>query len=238
MGLTPRHLPVPVAFAMAMAFAAIPLGTAGASTTHGIPWPSIPRTSPTASVARSGDVAGHYHLNCAASAVCTEVQNPEEVFGEDQYVGHDEPSVLFYSSQAGSGNQMTYHLTLPTDPAPTQSGATFNFQLHPAFWFGMAMCATQSYPMQKSTCAPDSDSNIFDGQDSAHPMSQHPGTAFTELQFYPPGWVKWPAGNSCDATEWCAALNIDSLAEDPVNGTAQNASCVDNVIGSPEYVNF
>jgi hypothetical protein len=43
-----------------------------------------------------------------------------------------------------------YNLTLPTDPPklPRQdgSGGTFNFQLHPAFWFGMAMCDDQSAP--------------------------------------------------------------------------------------------
>jgi hypothetical protein len=229
--------------AMAVAFAALQFGSAGASTTHGRPQSSTPRISAAASVAHTGGTAGHYHVNCAVSAVCTEVQNPYEVFGDYKYVGHDEPSVLFYSSQPGSGNQMTYHLTLPKDPAPgpggvPRAGESFNFQLHPAFWFGMALCATASYPMQVSTCASDSDSNIFDGLTPSTPLSQHPGTAFMELQFYPPGWVTWPAGNSCNASEWCAALNVDSLAEDPINGTAQNASCVNNVIGSPEYVNF
>ena len=32
------------------------------------------------------------------------------------YVGHDEPSVLFKSGQPGSGNDMTYTMTLPRDP--------------------------------------------------------------------------------------------------------------------------
>src|SRR2546430_37646 len=172
------------------------------------------RAAPTAS--------SNAHINCAEGRfLCTEVQDSEEVFGEDQYVGHDEPSVLFYSNQPGSGNQMTYQLTLPKDPStlPTQGGGgTFNFQLHPAFWFGMAMCDTQSYPVQVSTCTPDSDSNIVDPAVT----SQHPGTAFTELQFYPPGWVEWPGGSSCDPTRWCAALAIFSLSEDPVNGTLLN----------------
>jgi len=127
---------------------------------------------------------------------------------------------------------MTYHLTLPSDPSPTQAGATYNFQLHPAFWFGMAMCDTQSYPEQVSTCPADSDSNILDPAVSPN----HSGTAFTELQLYPPGFVSWPAGDSCDATKWCAALNIDSLSEDPVNGTTLNATCQAHV--GLEYVNF
>src|SRR2546423_12561850 len=176
------------------------------------------------------------HINCADGRfLCTEVQDPEEVFGEGQYVGHDEPSVLFYSNQPGSGNQMTYQLTLPKDPStlPTQGGGgTFNFQLHPAFWFGMAMCDTQSYPEQVSTCTPDSDSNIVDPAVSPN----HPGTAFMELQFYPPGYVQQFTGFSCDATKWCAALTIDSLAQDPVNGTSLNSTC--SAITGLEYVNF
>src|SRR6266567_2348326 len=151
------------------------------------------------------------HVDCAsARLICTEVQNPEEVFGKDVYVGHDEPSLLFYSNTPGSGNQMTYQLTLPTDPStlPTQGGGgTFNFQLHPAFWFGMAMCDTQSYPVQVSTCTPDSDSNIVDPAVTPN----HPGTAFMELQFYPPGYVQQFTGFSCDATRWCVAMTIDSL---------------------------
>ena len=40
------------------------------------------------------------------------------------YVGHDEPSVKFISSAAGSGNTMTYYMKMPKDPAkpPTNNG--------------------------------------------------------------------------------------------------------------------
>src|SRR5262249_47898705 len=59
------------------------------------------------------------------------------------YTGHDEPSVIFYSNRSGSGNDNTYRLILPRDPAsfPSQdgTGSTWNFQEHPTFWFGMAM---------------------------------------------------------------------------------------------------
>src|SRR6266516_4551501 len=184
-------------------------------------------------------------LNCARTALCTEVADPEEVFGEGNYVGHDEPSTLFYSNKPGSGNNMRYELTLPSDPpapggVPTSPAESFNFQLHPASWFGMAMCDTQSYPEQVSTCTPDSDSNIVDPAVSP----KHPGTAFMELQFYPPGWVKWPGGyfgaggTSCDATQWCIALNIDSLSEDPVNGTTLNSTCASHITGGLEYINI
>ena len=66
----------------------------------------------------------------------------------------------------------------------------------------------------RTVLTPDSDTNIKDGTDPAAPdyIGKHAGTAFMEMQFYPPGWVSWPAGISCDATKWCAALNIDSLS--------------------------
>ncbi len=57
-----------------------------------------------------------------------------------------------------------------------------------------------------------------------------------EMQFYPPGWVPWPAGNSCDATKWCAALIIESLSENPVTGQINNTTCQSNA--GLEYVNF
>ncbi len=180
--------------------------------------------------------ASHRTLNCSTSAFCTEVQDSEAVFGEGKYVGHDEPSALFYSNRPGSGNSNQWQLTLPRDPspaAPRTPGKSYNFQLHPAFWFGMAMCDTQSFPEQLPNCTPDSDKNIVDPAVSP----RHPGVAFMEMQFYPPGWVSWPPGNSCDPTKWCAALNIDSLLEDPVKGTVQNATCV-NHLQTIEYVNF
>src|SRR5438445_7574065 len=46
------------------------------------------------------------------------------------------------------------------------------------------------------------------------------------MQFYPPGWTPWPAGVSCSATQWCAAMTIDSLSVSYVNDTVQNADCL------------
>src|SRR5438445_4967435 len=50
----------------------------------------------------------HMNINCEYSPLCPDVANPTEVFGSDEYVGHDEPSLLFYSNTPGSGNQMRY----------------------------------------------------------------------------------------------------------------------------------
>src|SRR6266705_2370290 len=161
---------------------------------------------------------------------------------EGNYTGHDEPALLFYSNRAGSGNSNVYRITLPKDPPtlPKQDGkgGTFNFQLHPAFWFGMAMCDTQSDPNFTTTCTPDSDTNIFDNPNPSAPdyIGHHPGTAFMEMQFYPPGWVAWPPGHSCDPTHYCAALNIDSFSDNANTGQINNAACL-NTVGI-EPVNF
>src|SRR5437588_748637 len=84
---------------------------------------------------------------CSEGAItCAEVEVGLNY--DNEYIGHDEPSLLFYSDTAGSGNSSLYRLVLPKDPPqlPTQSGGggTWNFQLHPAFWFGMALCDNQS----------------------------------------------------------------------------------------------
>jgi hypothetical protein len=183
--------------------------------------------------AKTASAKTHMAINCEYSSLCTEVANSKEVFG-DEYVGHDEPSAVFYSNKPGSGNRNQYDVVLPHDPSPNNpmaNGKSYHFELNGALWFGMALCDTQSYPEQVSTCKPDSDSNIVDPAVSPN----HPGTAFMELQFYPPGWVPWPTwavavgASTCDPTKWCAALNIFSLLEDPVNGTLQNDTCAAKV---------
>jgi hypothetical protein len=160
---------------------------------------------------------------CSQNAtICTEVYDSiGSLYSEAAYTGHDEPSVLFYSNVAGSGSSQVYRLTLPVEPAvpPAQdgSGGTASFQLHPAFWFGV---------------------DIFDNPDKKAPdyIGHHPGGAFMEMQFYPPGWVDWPPGTSCHPTRWCAALNIDSFNENQLTGQFNNEACLDLV--GPEPVNF
>ena len=180
----------------------------------------------------------HMSLNCEYSTSCAEVADSQEVFG-NQYVGHDEPANVFYSKAPGSGNNNQYNLVLPHDPSPANPAAkSYQFELNGTFWLGMAMCDTQSYPEQISTCTPDSDTNILDPATSP----SHAGTAVMELQFYPPGWIPWPTwavaagASACDATHWCAAITIDSLSENPVTGQFQNPAC--QGIAGLEYVNF
>jgi uncharacterized membrane protein len=122
------------------------------------------------------------------------------------YIGHDEPSVKFISSTPGSGNTMTYLTKIPVDPhqSPTPSGSVTNYgQLSVAPWFGLPMCDPKSYP--QNACTPDSDTNTGLGAPT------DAGSAFMELQLYPPGYTPFIDSESCSATKWCAALNIDSL---------------------------
>ncbi|HTX26275.1 MAG TPA: hypothetical protein VME19_04555 [Streptosporangiaceae bacterium] len=121
------------------------------------------------------------------------------------YVGHDEPSVKFISSKPGSGNTMTYYAKLPVDPktAPTASGSVTDYgELSVAPWFGLPMCDPDSYP--QNPCTPDSDSNVGMNVPNAA------GSAFMELQLYPPGYTPFPDAPSCSIAKWCAALTIDS----------------------------
>ena len=169
------------------------------------------------------------------------------------YVGHDEPSLLFKSNLPGSGNDMTYLMTLPKDPTnslPTAFGgpdsATWNFQLRPTFWFGMTLCDTESAPEYTKTCTPDSDKNDLEGTNpkAANYIGKHPGNAFMELQFDGPGYVPQFEGFGCDATHYCAVMTIDSRTLDQNHGdsgstgTENNEDCNNYILGGPEPINW
>jgi hypothetical protein len=140
------------------------------------------------------------------------------------YIGHDEPSVKFISNTPGSGNTMTYFTKIPVDPSksPTPSGSVTDYgQLSVAPWFGLPMCDPNSYP--QNACKPDSDSNSgFISDPNAA------GSAFMELQLYPPGYTPFVDSESCNATKWCAALTIDSL-ECSFNFATCNPNCEEPV---------
>jgi hypothetical protein len=145
----------------------------------------------------------------------------------EHYIGHDEPSVKFISSRPGSANDISYFMRLAKDPSakPTVNSPKVSkyAELSPAPWFGLPLCDPKSYP--QNSCTPNSDSN-----GSAINDPNGAGSAFMELQFYPPGFGPFVDGPSCDAGKWCAALTIDSLA-----CTFGFATCNNNCI---EPVNF
>lgn len=145
-------------------------------------------------------------------------------YDNGHYIGHDEPSVKFISSTPGSGNDMTYYTKLSTDPslAPTPSGSVTDYaELSPAPWFGLPICDPLSYPI--NPCTPQSDTN---GGGISDPGAA--GSAFLELQFYPPGFLPFLDAPSCDQTHWCAALTIDSL-EATYGFSLINNACVEPV---------
>src|SRR5215469_7245690 len=117
-------------------------------------------------------------------------------YDNGHYVGHDEPTVGFYSDVPQSGNNMQWEITLPHErPLP----ATQSFENFPTFWFGLALCDPGSFP--NGPCIPDSDANDPNAA----------GSAFLEMQFYPPGNPPFITQISCDLTHWCASLHINSL---------------------------
>ncbi len=140
---------------------------------------------------------------------------------------------------------MTYTLTLPTDPRqqPNASGAggsTWNFQLHPTFWFGLTLCDSESSPEFTKTCVADSDANnlVESNPAASDYIGKHPGTAFMELQFYGPGYVPQFEGFDCAATVYCAAMTIDSRTLDQNTGTFNTAACNNYILGGQEPINW
>jgi hypothetical protein len=88
--------------------------------------------------------------------LCADVWNHKNYQG--YYTGHDEPALGFYSTTPGSGNNVTFLVTLPTEPldpvAQDGRGGTDDFQLRPTFQFFMALCDTQSAPEYTHTVFP------------------------------------------------------------------------------------
>jgi hypothetical protein len=135
-----------------------------------------------------------------AHDTCADFKDPDGSGGRGydngHYIGHDEPSLQFLSNAAGSGNNTQWQITLPRErPLP----ATQTLENQVAFWFSMALCDPNSFP--KGACTPDSDGN--------NPNAA--GSAFLEMQFYPPGNPPFINNISCDFKHWCASLHINSL---------------------------
>ena len=63
-----------------------------------------------------------------------------------------------------------------------------------------------------------------------------------ELQFYGPGYVPQFEGFGCTATQYCAAMTIDSLTLDQNHGTGSgtpnNGDCNNYILGGVEPINW
>jgi hypothetical protein len=182
----------------------------------------------------------HEPLCVSHSSLCIDsYDNPG-----DEYVGHDEPSLEFKSSEPGSGNDLTYEIRLPKEPPQKPkadgSGGTWNFELRPTFWLGLTLCDSESAPEFTKTCVPDSDANNLVGTNPAAPdyIGKHPGNAFMELQFYGPGYVPQFEGFGCAASRYCAAMTIDSFNQDQNTGVFNTSACNNFILGGPEPINW
>jgi hypothetical protein len=161
---------------------------------------------------------------------CTDPRNPTSDDGRftdnGQYIGHDEPALNYVSSKPGSASNLSWTFTLGKDPAADATDVkpgrdvSHYVELTPALWFSLPICDPQSYPIL--ACRPRSDSNA--------PSGRYPGggSAFMELQFYPPGFGPWAVGPSFDNQHWGAALTIDSL-EGTQNFNNLNGNCEEPV---------
>jgi len=159
---------------------------------------STPRISNATSVGGGLDCNGYSPTsqNILPNLVCADPIGPggSRLYDNGWYLGHDEPSIQFFSTASPSSSDMEWRITIPgTDPTPSQSGTSVaSFENYITFWFSLALCDPNSTPL--GPCTPVSDSNTVASA----------GSAVLELQFYPPGI-------NCSATQWCSALNIDSL---------------------------
>src|SRR5271169_6283544 len=153
-------------------------------------------------------------------------------YDNGHYIGHDEPDIAFNSSAPGSGNNVNWTFALGRDPkaAPTVAHPGHDvsdwFELSPAPWVSMALCDPGSFPL--TSCTPESDSNAPTCLNANCSSGLGGGSAFMEMQFYPPGQAPFVDNISCDNTHWCAAMNIDSLECTP-NFAACNNDCVEPV---------
>jgi hypothetical protein len=141
-------------------------------------------------------------------------------YDNKHYIGHDEPDTTFLSNAPGSGNNVNFTETLGRDPHAAATDAkpghdiSHWVELSPAPWLSMAMCDPNSFP--GTPCTPESDSNAptcFGVNCGA--TTQGGGSAFMEMQLYPPGQPPFVNSTSCDDTHWCAALTIDSFTGTP-----------------------
>jgi hypothetical protein len=156
---------------------------------------------------------GSYEPDCndpdAHDFACTEprrdIIDAAHAIGYPYYIGHAEPTALFFSRAGASGYNMQWKFSLPTtDPAPAQDGSSVaNFELMIAHWLGLALCDPNSDPF--GACTPLSDTN--------NPSTA--GAAFLELQFYPPGF-------NLSNTQWSVRLHINTLQD---NNAFQIMNC-------------
>ena len=93
-----------------------------------------------------------------------------------------------------------------------------------------------------STCTPDSDTNIVDGSNpaAADYIGKHSGTAFMEMQFYPPGWAPFQdlGGISCSRHAVVRGPEHRQPVRERQHRPGSTTTTCQDAIGGIEYVNF
>ena len=153
--------------------------------------------------------------------------------------------MLFKSAVPGSGNDITYELTLPKEPKQKPqndgSGGTWNFQLRPTFWFGLDAVRHGVGARVHQDVHPDSDTNDLVGTRSDASRTTSATTRATRTwssSSTDPGYVPQFEGFGCSATQYCAAMTIDSLTLDQATNRPNNEDCDNYILGGVEPINW
>ena len=155
------------------------------------------------------------------------------------YIGHDEPSVHFFytapdratTSRSICGFQRIH----PPGRARMAAAATGDSSSASRSGSACRLCDDQGAPNPDGAalsghptipCKPDSDSNLYASPNPSSPryFGLGPGQGFMELQFYPPGWVAWPAGVGCDATRLVLGAQHRHIPEQREHRRSQQCS--------------
>jgi len=152
--------------------------------------------------------------------LCTETSEPLNY--ENQYTGHDEPSVLFYSTLPARKFQPLLSEASqdpPRQPKQDGTGAPSTFNSIRQFWFSGWRCVIAS-PLRNSLyCVADSDANIFDG---GIPLRRlHRQTSRNSVHgdaVLSTGWVLWPPATVAMQPATAPRLNIDSFSKIKTRG--------------------
>ncbi|MGI0131768.1 MAG: PKD domain-containing protein [Thermoplasmata archaeon] len=124
--------------------------------------------------------------------------------------GHDEPGINPYSSLPGSGGNVTWNVTLPTDRSPTENQS----DLYTAIWFGMVL--TDPYAWM--------DECFLELQ--FYPDSVWPGSTLSPNGNWVGAAVAWQIEASSGYENACF---YQELGPDPLNGSYLNMQQGDRV---------
>ena len=224
--LSPRLLGAALLFALVTALLLASAGT-GARTTF----------------FKSASSAYEEPLCVSHSSLCADIySNPG-----DEYVGHDEPSLEFKSSEPGSGNDITYQVPTRGSAAEAARGRLGrDLELRAA-----ADVVVRAHAVRLRV-GPGVHEDVHTGLRRERPRRNRPerselhrqasrqrvhGAAVLRARLRPQF-----EGFGCAATRYCAAMTIDSLTEGQNTGTGggqpNTPACNNYILGGIEPINW